>query len=180
MLWKWNPFQVEKLRRALGTAAADGAASPASPPFSAATAQMSSNRSPFEVYGGGLAGRDRQSVLGLAGRALEELKTMCSSGEPLWVRSVETGRDILNYDEYVRLFRRDDGPGDRRAGWSVEASRETGLVYLDATKLVYAFMDVVRASCHLSFVLHARERAQDADSVSENLCRTNGKSSSLP
>uniref|UniRef100_A0A453FK09 START domain-containing protein n=2 Tax=Aegilops tauschii subsp. strangulata TaxID=200361 RepID=A0A453FK09_AEGTS len=142
MLWKWNPFQVEKLRRALGTAAADGAASPASPPFSAATAQMSSNRSPFEVYGGGLAGRDRQSVLGLAGRALEELKTMCSSGEPLWVRSVETGRDILNYDEYVRLFRRDDGPGDRRAGWSVEASRETGLVYLDATKLVYAFMDV--------------------------------------
>lgn len=42
----------------LGTATADGAASPASPPFSAATAQMSSNRSPFEVYGGGLAGRD--------------------------------------------------------------------------------------------------------------------------
>ncbi|KAF7023902.1 hypothetical protein CFC21_036331 [Triticum aestivum] len=135
--------EVEKLRGALGTAAADGAASPAfSPPFSAATAQMSGNRSPFEVYGAGFVGRNRQSVLELAGRALEELKTMSSSGEPLWVRSVETGRDILNYDEYVRLFRRDDGPGDRRASWSVEASRETGVVYLDATNLVHAFMDV--------------------------------------
>ncbi|KAE8818730.1 homeobox-leucine zipper protein ROC9 [Hordeum vulgare] len=134
--------EVEKLRGALGTAAADGATSPASSPFSAATAQMSSNRSPLEVYGGGFAGRDMQSVLELAGRALEELKMMASSGEPLWVRSVETGRDILNYDEYVRLFRRDDGPADRQAGWSVEASRETGVVYLDATKLVHAFMDV--------------------------------------
>jgi homeobox-leucine zipper protein len=87
--------------------------------------------------------------LELVGRALEELKTMSSSGEPLWVRSVETGRDILNYDEYVRLFRRDDddaGDLDQRGAWSVEASRESGVVYLDTTQLVHAFMDAVPAN----------------------------------
>ncbi|KAG2600881.1 hypothetical protein PVAP13_5KG554500 [Panicum virgatum] len=70
---------------------------------------------------------------------------MCSAGEPLWVRSLETGRDVLNYDEYARRFQRggDDpaGGGEQRAGWSVEASRETGVVFLDTTQLVNAFMD---------------------------------------
>ncbi|KAM0896042.1 hypothetical protein ACQ4PT_023427 [Festuca glaucescens] len=136
--------EVEKLRGRLGSAA-DGAISPASPPFSAGTIQTKDNRSPLEDYGGGLTGRDKQSILELVGRALEELKTMSSSGEPLWVRSVETGRDILNYDEYVRLFRRDDddaGDQDQRGAWSVEASRESGVVYLDTMQLVHAFMDV--------------------------------------
>ena len=93
---------------------------------------------------GGLLGYDKTRILELAGRALDELATMCSSGEPLWVRSVETGRDILHYDEYARLFRHDDDTGDQRlAAWSVEASRETGVVYMDATQLVNAFIDVV-------------------------------------
>ncbi|XP_047052873.1 homeobox-leucine zipper protein ROC9 [Lolium rigidum] len=136
--------EVEKLRGKQEKAAADGAISPASPPFCTGTIQTKDNRSPLEVYGGGLTGRDKQSILELVGRALEELKTMSSSGEPLWVRSVETGRDILNYDEYVRLFRRDDddaGDLDQRGAWSVEASRESGVVYLDTTQLVHAFMD---------------------------------------
>jgi homeobox-leucine zipper protein len=69
---------------------------------------------------------------------------MCSSGEPLWVRSVETGRDVLNYDEHVRLFQCGDDPaGDQRAGWSVEVSRETGVVYLDTTQLVNAFSSLI-------------------------------------
>ncbi|KAM0835027.1 hypothetical protein ACQ4PT_063211 [Festuca glaucescens] len=137
--------EVEKLQGKLGKAAANGAISPASPPFCAGTIQTKDNRSPLEVYGGGLTGRDKKSILELVGRALEELKTMSSSGEPLWVRSVETGRDILNYDEYVRLFRRDDddaGDQDLRGAWSVEASREGGVVYLDTMQLVHAFMDV--------------------------------------
>lgn len=134
--------EIEKLRATLGKAVStDGVASPA---FSAGTVLLQTNsRNPVEDYGGGLTGHDKQSILELAGRALEELTTMCSSGEPLWVRSLETGRDILNYDEYLRLFGRDDdGSGDQRAGWSVEASRESGVVYIDATQLVHAFMDV--------------------------------------
>jgi len=87
---------------------------------------------------------DKTMFLELASRALDELTMMCSSGEPLWVRSIETGRDDLNYNEYARLFRHhDDDSGDRRGVWSVEVSRETAVVYGGVTQLVHTFMDVV-------------------------------------
>ncbi|KAL5221929.1 hypothetical protein ABZP36_026642 [Zizania latifolia] len=137
-----NSFQVEKLRgTTLGQSAADGVASP---PCSAGSVQMKS-RSPLDDYDGGffLGHDDKPRILELAGSALDEVTAMCSAGEPLWVRGAETNRDILNYDEYVRLFRRDHvGSGDQLAGLSVEASRECGLVYLDTVQLVHAFMDV--------------------------------------
>uniref|UniRef100_A0A0E0JP01 Homeobox domain-containing protein n=1 Tax=Oryza punctata TaxID=4537 RepID=A0A0E0JP01_ORYPU len=144
--WRcWDSFQIERLRRGTpGKAAADGVASPTSPPCSTGAVQAS-NRSPLHENDGGFVCHDddKPRILELAGRALDELVGMCSSGEPLWVRGVETGRDILNYDEYVRLFRHDHGgSGDQPPGWSVEASRECGLVYLDTVQLVHAFMDV--------------------------------------
>ena len=138
---------MERLRGTLGTPAADelAVAAPASPSRSARAIRIGCGG------GGGLSGHDRTRILELAGRALRELTAMCSAGEPLWVRSLETGRDVLNYDEYARRFQRggDDpaGGGEQRAGWSVEASRETGVVFLDTTQLVNAFMDAV---CHKS------------------------------
>uniref|UniRef100_A0A0E0C804 START domain-containing protein n=1 Tax=Oryza meridionalis TaxID=40149 RepID=A0A0E0C804_9ORYZ len=136
--------EIERLRGTPGKSAADGVASP---PCSASAGAMQTNsRSPpLHDHDGGFLRHDddKPRILELATRALDELVGMCSSGEPVWVRGVETGRDILNYDEYVRLFRRDHGgSGDQMAGWSVEASRECGLVYLDTMQLVHAFMDV--------------------------------------
>lgn len=147
-------IQIERLRGTPGNTTTDAVASPASPSCSAQAIQIKSRSSvEGDVHGGGLLGRDKTSILELAGRALHELATMCSSGEPLWVRSAETGRDVLDYDEYARLFQRGDVPGDQRPGWSVEASRETGVVYLDTTRLVNAFMDVVyQQSSHSLFV----------------------------
>uniref|UniRef100_A0A0D9V5Y2 Homeobox domain-containing protein n=1 Tax=Leersia perrieri TaxID=77586 RepID=A0A0D9V5Y2_9ORYZ len=134
--------EIGKIRGTPGKAVA----SSASPPCSAGAVETNSRRSPLlHGHDGGFLCRqeDKPRILELAGRALDEMVAMCSSGEPLWVRGVETGRDILNYDEYVRLFRFEDGgSGDRMDGWSVEASRECGVVYLDATQLVRAFMDV--------------------------------------
>ncbi|KAF2952394.1 homeobox-leucine zipper protein ROC9 [Oryza sativa Japonica Group] len=136
--------EIERLRGTPGKSAADGIASP---PCSASAGAMQTNsRSPpLHDHDGGFLRHDddKPRILELATRALDELVGMCSSGEPVWVRGVETGRDILNYDEYVRLFRRDHGgSGDQMAGWTVEASRECGLVYLDTMHLVHTFMDV--------------------------------------
>lgn len=133
-------IQIESLRGTPGNAATNAVTSAGSPACSPQATQIKSRSS---VDGGGLLGRDKTRILELAGRALHELATMCSSGEPLWVRSVETGRDVRNYNEYARLFPRGDVPEDLRARWSVEASRETGVVYLDTTRLVNAFVDVV-------------------------------------
>ncbi|GJN17601.1 hypothetical protein PR202_gb04681 [Eleusine coracana subsp. coracana] len=136
--------EIEKLRGTLGMPATDavGSPSPASP--SCASQKIHSPGSLDDYVEGFLLDHDKARILELANRALDELTTMCSAAEPLWVRSVETGRDVLNYDEYLRLFPHEEDSGGRRAaGWSVEASRETGIVYLDPTRLVRAFMDVV-------------------------------------
>ncbi|KAK3165506.1 hypothetical protein QOZ80_1AG0034020 [Eleusine coracana subsp. coracana] len=135
--------EIEKLQGALGLPAAVDAVAVASPASPSRVVQINSSPSSLDDYVDGfLLRHDKAGILELANRALDELTTMCSTGEPLWVRSVETGRDVLNYDEYLRLFPLDEDSGGRRAGWSVEASRETGVVYLDPTRLVRAFMDV--------------------------------------
>lgn len=68
---------------------------------------------------------------------------MATAGEPLWLRSFETGREILNYDEYVKEFAAEnsESTGPKR---SIEASRETGAVFVDLPRLVQSFLDAVR------------------------------------
>lgn len=86
----------------------------------------------------------------IANQAMEELKKMATSGEPLWVRSVETGREILNYDEYMKEFSVETSNNNGRPKRSIEASRETGVVFVDLPRLVQSFTDEV-ISLSLSF-----------------------------
>lgn len=78
----------------------------------------------------------------IVNQAIEELKIMATASEPLWIRSVETGREILNYDEYVKEFKVNNSSNGRPKR-SIEASRETGVVFVDLPRLVQSFMDVV-------------------------------------
>lgn len=80
----------------------------------------------------------------LANQAMEELKKMATGGEPLWIRSVETGREILNYDEYIKEFSvKGQNSSDGRPKRSIEASRETKVVFVDLPRLIQSFIDVV-------------------------------------
>ena len=80
----------------------------------------------------------------IVNQATEELRKMATMGEPLWVRSVETGREILNYDEYVKEFSVENSSNiNGRPKRSIEASRETGVVFVDLPRLVQSFLDVV-------------------------------------
>lgn len=83
-------------------------------------------------------------------QAMKELKTMATAGEPLWIRSVETGREILNYDEYTKEFNIET-PRPKR---SIEASREMGVVFVDLPRLVQSFVDVVKTN----YIRHIRAR----------------------
>ncbi|XP_047314725.1 homeobox-leucine zipper protein GLABRA 2-like isoform X2 [Impatiens glandulifera] len=80
---------------------------------------------------------DRSRVVKLVSQATEELITMATLGEPLWMRSVETGREILNYDEYKMRF-----PPPSTKTRHIEVSRETGVVFADITMLLKCFLDV--------------------------------------
>ena len=93
----------------------------------------------------GIFGIEKPRIMEIVNQAMEELKKMATAGEPLWVRSVETGREILNYDEYIKEFNI-EVPGNARPKRSIEASRETGVVFVDLLRLVHSFMDVVHTS----------------------------------
>ncbi|XP_050380573.1 homeobox-leucine zipper protein GLABRA 2 isoform X2 [Argentina anserina] len=126
--------EVEKLRAALVKYPL-GTSSP-----STSTAQDQENRSSLDFYTG-IFGLEKSRIMEIVNQAMEELQKMATAGEPLWVRSVETGREILNYDEYIKEFNIEI-PATGRPKRSIEASRETGVVFVDLPKLVQSFMDV--------------------------------------
>ncbi|CAG7903179.1 unnamed protein product [Brassica rapa] len=94
----------------------------------------------LELYTGVFA-LEKSRIVEIANRATLELQKMATSGEPLWLRSLETGREILNYDEYLKEF-----PQDQTSSFhgrkTIEASRDVGIVFMDAHKLAQSFMDV--------------------------------------
>lgn len=129
-------MQVEKLRAAVGKYPS-GTASP-----SCSTGKDQDSRSSLDFLSG-IFGLEKSRIMEIVNQATEELTKMATAGEPLWIRSVETGREILNYDEYVKEFsiKNSANGGPKR---SIEASRETGVVFVDLPRLVQSFMDVVR------------------------------------
>ena len=128
---------MEKLRAVIGKYP-PGTGSPSS---SCSAGNDHENRSSLEFYTG-IFGLEKSRIMEIVNQAMEELKKMATAGEPLWIRSVETGREILNYDEYMREFSVENS-GNGRPKRSIEASRETGVVFVDLPRLVQSFMDVV-------------------------------------
>lgn len=129
---------MEKLRTAIGKY------TPGTSPnnSSCSAGNESENRSCLEFYSG-IFGLEKSRIMEIVNQALEELKQMATSGEPLWIRSLETGREILNYDEYMTKFPVENANNERPKR-SIEASRETGIVFVDLPRLVQCFMDAVK------------------------------------
>lgn len=129
--------EIEKLRVAVGKCPPGTSPSNSS---CSASGNDQENRSSLDFYSG-IFGLEKSRIMEIVNQAMEELKKMASAGDPLWIRSVETGREILNYDEYMREFSVDNSSNGRPKR-SIEASRETGVVFVDLPRLVQSFMDV--------------------------------------
>ncbi|XP_010691342.2 homeobox-leucine zipper protein GLABRA 2 [Beta vulgaris subsp. vulgaris] len=129
--------EVEKLRAVVGRYPS----SSVSPTASCSATNDQVNRSSLDLYNGGF-GIDKSKIMEVVDKALEELKKMATSGEPLWVKSVETGREILNYDEYIKEFPVKNSSGGAKPKRSIEASRESRVVFVDVPRLLQSFMDV--------------------------------------
>ncbi|KDP28682.1 hypothetical protein JCGZ_14453 [Jatropha curcas] len=82
---------------------------------------------------------ERSMFLELALAAMDELVKMAQTDEPLWIRSLEGGREILNHEEYMRTFT--PCIGMKPSGFFSEASRETGTVIINSLALVETLMD---------------------------------------
>ncbi|XP_044503747.1 homeobox-leucine zipper protein ANTHOCYANINLESS 2-like isoform X3 [Mangifera indica] len=82
---------------------------------------------------------ERSMFLELALAAMDELIKMAQTDEPLWMRSLEGGRVVLNQEEYVRTFT--PCIGLKPNGFVSESSRETGMVIINSLALVETLMD---------------------------------------
>ncbi|MBA0772423.1 hypothetical protein Gotri_007796 [Gossypium trilobum] len=82
---------------------------------------------------------DRSMFLELALAAMDELVKMAQTDEPLWIKNIEGGKEMLNHDEYLRTFT--PCIGLKPNGFVTEASRETGVVIINSLALVETLMD---------------------------------------
>ncbi|KAL8554334.1 hypothetical protein ACS0TY_002499 [Phlomoides rotata] len=82
---------------------------------------------------------ERSMYLELALAAMDEFVKIAQSDEPLWGRSLEGGREILNHEEYLRNFT--PCIGMKPNGFVTEASRESGMVIINSLALVETLMD---------------------------------------
>ncbi|KAF5793267.1 putative transcription factor & lipid binding HD-SAD family [Helianthus annuus] len=127
--------EIEKLRTSVGKYPQG-----ASPTNSCSVGNDHENKSSLDLCSG-LFGLEKSRVMEVVDLAVEELVQMASAGEPLWVKSLETGREILNYDEYLTKFSTVDSSNVQRLRF-IEASRDSGVVFVDLPQLVRSFMDV--------------------------------------
>ncbi|KAI3455444.1 hypothetical protein Pfo_012107 [Paulownia fortunei] len=127
--------EVEKLRSIIGKD--PHGTSPNSSSYPSGNDQE--NRSSLDFYTGNF-GLEKSRIMDVVIRGMDELRKMATHGEPLWVRSYETGREILNYDEYMKEFCAENC-NSMQPRKSVEASRESGIIFVDLPWLVQSFMD---------------------------------------
>jgi homeobox-leucine zipper protein len=85
---------------------------------------------------------DKPIMTGIALTAMEELLRLLQTNEPLWTRT-DGCRDILNLGSYENVFPRSSNRG-KNQNFRVEASRSSGIVFMNAMALVDMFMDCVK------------------------------------
>ncbi|KAJ3678341.1 hypothetical protein LUZ60_002144 [Juncus effusus] len=94
---------------------------------------------------------DKPMIIELAVMGMEELVRMAQLGEPLWSQGLNGTTEMLNEEEYVRMFPRGIGP--KPLGMRSEVSRETSVVIMNHVNLVEILMDVNQWSSIFSSIV---------------------------
>ncbi|KAK6782906.1 hypothetical protein RDI58_020702 [Solanum bulbocastanum] len=84
---------------------------------------------------------EKSLAMELALSSMDELVKMCTSSDPLWIRAPnDSGREVLNVEEYSRMF---PWPGVKQNGneLKIEATRSSAVVIMNSITLVDAFLN---------------------------------------
>ncbi|KAL2233095.1 homeobox-leucine zipper protein HDG5 isoform X2 [Sesamum indicum] len=84
---------------------------------------------------------ERPLALDLAVSSMDELVKMCHTAEPLWVPAADTGKQVLNLEEYARMFSWSANLKQHSPQFRTEATRHTAVVIMNSITLVDAFLD---------------------------------------
>ncbi|TXG50957.1 hypothetical protein EZV62_023481 [Acer yangbiense] len=87
-----------------------------------------------------LSEMDKSLMTDIAANAMEELLRLLQTNDPLWLKSSTDSRDVLNLDNYERMFPRGRGHL-KNPNIRIESSRESGVVIMNALALVDMFTD---------------------------------------
>ncbi|XP_010276837.1 PREDICTED: homeobox-leucine zipper protein ROC3-like isoform X2 [Nelumbo nucifera] len=85
--------------------------------------------------------QEKPLALELAMAAMDELVKMCHATDPLWVRSSNGGREVLNLEEHARMFPWPMNVKQHNTEFRIEATRDSALVIMNSITLVDAFLD---------------------------------------
>ncbi|OMO93347.1 hypothetical protein COLO4_16955 [Corchorus olitorius] len=84
---------------------------------------------------------EKNVAMELAMSSMDELVKMCRVNEPLWIRSNENGKELLNLEEHARMFPWPLNLKQRSSELRTEASRDSTVVIMNSVTLVDAFLD---------------------------------------
>ncbi|MBA0806517.1 hypothetical protein Gohar_005968, partial [Gossypium harknessii] len=84
---------------------------------------------------------DKSLMSDIAANAMEELLRLLQTNEPLWLKSTNNGKDVLNLESYERIFPKPSNTHFKSPNIRVEASRDSGVVIMNGLALVDMFMD---------------------------------------
>ncbi|KAG6399190.1 hypothetical protein SASPL_140666 [Salvia splendens] len=84
---------------------------------------------------------EKSLAMELAMSSMNELLKMWQTGEPLWVREADTGKHVLNLEEYERMFSWSASLKQYPHQLRTEATRDTAVVIMNSITLVDAFLD---------------------------------------
>ncbi|CAN1265908.1 Homeobox-leucine zipper protein HDG1 [Linum perenne] len=76
--------------------------------------------------------------------AMNELMNMAHMDEPLWMKNSLGGGEVLSLEEYAHVAA--PSFAAKRDGFVTEATRASGVVYINSLALVELLMDVVQLS----------------------------------
>ncbi|PSR93421.1 Homeobox-leucine zipper protein like [Actinidia chinensis var. chinensis] len=82
---------------------------------------------------------EKSIFLELALRAMDELVKLAQMDDPLWIRSLDGGREVLNEEEYMKIC--PPCIGMKPTGFVIEATKATGMVLANSLNLVETLMD---------------------------------------
>ncbi|KAK4728267.1 hypothetical protein R3W88_021255 [Solanum pinnatisectum] len=85
---------------------------------------------------------EKSLAMELALSSMDELVKMCTSSDPLWIRAPnDSGREVLNVEEYSRMFPWPVGVKQNGNELKIEATRSSAVVIMNSITLVDAFLD---------------------------------------
>ncbi|TXG69225.1 hypothetical protein EZV62_004160 [Acer yangbiense] len=135
---------MSPLFQSINPSSGEGSSSAPPPPPMAAGGVMEGNN------GGGIP-FDRNVFVELAVAAMDQLMKLAQQDTPLWLRTSDGRKEVLNQEEYVRVFL--PCIGLKPNGFVSEASRESDVVLINSLALVETLMNPKRWAAMFSCIV---------------------------